>query len=88
MPTDENRCLHRETLHSAAAYAELNELLNNMNAWLATHATRLGVSGRSSFTVVSPPNTQVGTFGYVKNCYVNSRGETGPDSTPLQFMVN
>ena len=235
MPTDENRRLHRETLRSAVRYAELNELLNNMNTWLADHAERLGVSGqqvaelkreaktwsaiyaeytnpntrtravimqieedytrintlvhtvqqqvknnakvtltgddhtamgihldkptrtrvpvqtvapmvenfemhhlqnrfrtsypdsagdfhrrlpaynqllhkvaysatadepadaaydhisvsgRSSFTVISPPDTAVGTYGYVKCCYVNSRGETGPDSAPLQFMVN
>ena len=53
-----------------------------------TDYNHVGVSGRSAFTVVSPPNTQVGTFGYVKCRYVNSRGETGPDSTPLQFMVN
>jgi len=28
------------------------------------------------------------SHGYVKCCYVNSRGEMGPDSAPLMFLVN
>ena len=46
------------------------------------------MSGRNRFTVTPPPNTVVGSLGYVKCCYVNSRGETGPDSTTLKFLVN
>jgi len=45
-------------------------------------------SGRDRFTITPPPSTPVGSHGYVKCCYVNSRGEMGPDSTPLMFMVN
>ncbi len=46
------------------------------------------MSGRSRFTVVAPPNTPVGSHGYVKCAYVNSRGEAGPDSEALMFLVN
>jgi len=46
------------------------------------------MSGRDRFTITPPPNTPVGAHGYVKCCYVNSRGEMGPDSAPLMFLVN
>ena len=46
------------------------------------------MSGRNRFTITPPPNTAVGTHGYVKCCYVNSRGEMGPDSDALEFLVN
>ena len=84
MPTDENRRLpaYNQLLYKVA-YTAAGEPPPADVAY-----DHISVSGRSSFTVVSPPNTAVGTFGYVKCCYVNSRGETGPDSTPLQFMVN
>lgn len=45
-------------------------------------------SGRATFTVVHPNNIPKGTRGFVKVCYINSRGETGPDSHPLGFLVN
>lgn len=48
----------------------------------------ISVSGRGNFTVMSPPDTPKGTIGYVKVCYVNSRGEIGPESEPLSFVVN
>ncbi len=46
------------------------------------------MSGRNRFTVTPPPNTAVGSHGYVKCCYVNSRGEAGPDSDTLKFLIN
>ena len=46
------------------------------------------ISGRSKFTVQAPPDTPVGAKGYVKCCYVNSRGEMGPESPPFEFIVN
>lgn len=44
--------------------------------------------GRSRFTVNPPNGTPIGSHGYVKCCYVNSRGEMGPNSEPLLFLVN
>jgi len=49
---------------------------------------QITMSGRNRFTITPPPTTAVGSHGYVKCCYVNSRGEAGPDSAPLMFLVN
>ncbi|MDD9800485.1 MAG: hypothetical protein OXU29_08505 [Gammaproteobacteria bacterium] len=48
----------------------------------------IGMSGRTVFTVVAPDNTPAGAQGFIKCCYVNSRGEAGPDSEPVKFIVN
>ena len=51
-----------------------------------THVT---LSGKSKFSVHSPHDiAPVGTRGYVKCAYVNSRGEAGPDSAVFAFVVN
>jgi len=48
----------------------------------------IGMSGRTVFTVVAPEATPAGAQGFIKCCYVNSRGEAGPDSEPVKFIVN
>jgi len=45
-------------------------------------------TGRNRFTITPPGTMPIGTHGYVKCCYVNSRGEMGPESAPLMFLVN
>ena len=50
--------------------------------------TNISISGRSKFNIQAPRDTTPGTKGYVKCCYVNSRGEMGPESAPFEFIVN
>lgn len=50
--------------------------------------THITSSGRSKFTLRAPEGTAVGSKGYVVCAYMNSRGELGPFSVPLEFLVN
>ncbi len=47
-----------------------------------------GESGRSTFTLVAPIDTPLGTIGYVKACYSTYTGKQGPSSEAFQFVVN
>ena len=42
---------------------------------------------RSRFTIVTPEDIADATEGYVKACYVNTRGEAGPFSEIAPFVV-
>ena len=35
-----------------------------------------------------PEGTPMGTFGWINGCYVNTRGEAGPYSEAVMFVVN
>ncbi|MBE8189286.1 MAG: hypothetical protein HAW58_00065 [Candidatus Thioglobus sp.] len=45
-------------------------------------------SGRSTFTLVAPIDTPLGTIGYVKACYSTFTGKMGPSSEAFQFVIN
>ena len=50
--------------------------------------TGIHESGRAEFTVPAPPNTPKGTVGYIKACFVNRRGEAGPECPPYEYVIN
>ena len=50
--------------------------------------TGIHESGRAEFTVTAPPNTPKGTVGYIKACFVNNKGEAGPECPPYQYVIN
>lgn len=45
-------------------------------------------SNKATFAIVTPPEIPKGSRGYIRAAYVNSRGEIGPYSKPLEFEVN
>ena len=45
-------------------------------------------TGRKNFTIIAPSEVAKGTVGYLKGIYFNNRGESGPESRPIQFVVN
>lgn len=45
-------------------------------------------SWRAEITVISPPSAMKGTHGFIRGCFVNDKGEAGPECAPLQFTVN
>ena len=49
--------------------------------------THVFTATRSRFVIESPDNIAAGTKGYVRACYVNTRGEAGPNSAIVAFIV-
>lgn len=45
-------------------------------------------SGKMKFGITVPGGIPIGMRGFVKVCFVNSNGEPGADSYPLEFLVN
>ena len=45
------------------------------------------ISGRSTFSF-EPQGRPMGTKGFVKACYFNTRGDLGPECEPFEFVVN
>ena len=50
--------------------------------------TGIHESGRAEITVIAPPNLPKGTHGFIRGCFVNNKGEAGPECDPLEYVIN